>query len=243
MRTLRVFCVLAIAFALTGCFKIDQTLTLNNDGSGVLEMRYGMSEQAIAQLEAMEKMAEAMGEDEGEAMTMDADTPFDMSFDEAQVREEFEAKELDGVELLSATSETVDGWRYMQLIIRFDHLAALNQTEFLEDNPLSLTQNADGHYVLTQGDDQAGANGDDIDSELEAQMLQQMAAMFAGLRIASRVVVPTEIIDTDATEVDGRTAAWIYDIEENPNVLTELRNIRMRVVFSSEGVSMDAGQH
>lgn len=243
MPTLRVFCVLAIAFALTGCFKIDQTLTLNNDGSGVLEMRYGMSEQAIAQLEAMEKMAEAMGEDDGEAMTMDADTPFDMSFDEAQVREEFEAKGLDGVELLSATSETVDGWRYMQLIIRFDHLAALNQTEFLEDNPLSLTQNADGNYVLTQGDGHGDANGDDTDSELEAQMLQQMAAMFAGLRIASRVVVPTAIIDTDATEVDGRTAAWIYDIEENPSVLTELQNITMRVVFSGEGVSIDADQH
>ncbi|WP_201243900.1 hypothetical protein [Halochromatium salexigens] len=242
MRTLRLFCVLAVAFALTGCFKIDQTLTLNKDGSGVLDMRYGMSGQALAQLETMEKMAEAMGEDSGKAMEMDADTPFDMNFDEAQVREEFEAKGLDGVELLSATSETIDGWRYMDIKMAFDSLAALQQTDLFESNEVSLARNAEGNYVLTQAGGDANASEDDVDSEMETQMLQQMATMFAGMRIASRVVVPTEIIETDATEVDGRTAAWIYDIEENPDVLTELQNINMRVVFSGEGVSIDADQ-
>ena len=238
MRSLHLLLLLIVAVAISGCIKIDQTMTLNKDGSGELDIRYGMSEQAIAQLKAMEEMGEAMGE--GGGVEMDADTPFDFDFDEAKVREEFEAQAIDGVDLLSATSETVDGWRYMAMKLSFDSLAALKQTDFFDDNELSLTRDAEGNYVLTQraSDADAPAIGQGADDEMTDQMLQQMAAMFAGMRIASRVVVPTEIIETNATEVDGRMAAWIFDIDENPAVMKELESLNMRVVFSSKGASL-----
>ncbi len=238
MRILRLLLLLTVAVAISGCIKLDQTMTLNKDGSGELDIRYGMSEQAIAQLKAMEQMGDAMGE--GDGVGMEADTPFDFDFDEAKVREEFEAQAIDGVELLSATSETVDGWRYMTMKLSFESLAALKQTDFFDDSELSLTQDAEGNYVLTQrpSDEDASAVGQDADVEMTDQMLQQMAAMFAGMRILNRVVVPTEIIETNATEIDGRTAAWIFDIDENPAVIKELEHLNMRVVFSSEGASL-----
>ncbi len=92
--------------------------------------------------------------------------------------------------------------------------------------------------MLTQRstDDEAGSDMDEMDPE----MLNQMAAMFAGMRIANQFVVPTEIIETNATEVDGRSAAWIYDIENDPAILTQLQDFNMRVVFSSEGASIAA---
>lgn len=238
MPTLRWLCVIALAIAVTGCIKVDQTLTLNKDGSGILDIRYGMSEQAIAQLEAMEKMGEAIQESGGEPIDMESDTPFDLDFDEAQVREEFESKQLEGVELVSAESKTADGWRYMALKVSFDNLEALKQTDFFDDSELSLSKDAEGNYVLTQRstDDEAGSDMDEMDPE----MLNQMAAMFAGMRIANQFVVPTEIIETNATEVDGRSAAWIYDIENDPAILTQLQDFNMRVVFSSEGASIAA---
>jgi hypothetical protein len=240
MYRFRWLVVAALALALTGCIKLDQTLTLEKDGSGTLDVRYGMSEQAIAQLEMMEQMSQSMGEGDGAGIEMDADTPFDFDFDEAQVREDFASQNLEGVELLSASSETVDGWRYMELKIKFDSLDALMKTEFFEDSEMSLAKDAEGNYVLSQrsgdGDDAAGASAGD--EEMQAQMLEQMSAMFAGMHIANRIVVPSEIVETNATEVDGRTAAWVYDIDEDPSVMTKLENLSMRVVFSSDGVSM-----
>ncbi|WP_462319778.1 hypothetical protein [Halochromatium sp.] len=236
MPTLRWLCVIALAFTATGCIKVDQTLTLNQDGSGTLDIRYGMSEQAIAQLEAMEKMGQAMQENGGEPIDMEADTPFDLDFDEAQVRQEFEAKKLEGVEMVSATSETVAGWRYMDLELSFEDLEALKQTDFFDDSELSLSKDAEGNYVLVQRSTEGDAGGDMDD--MDPQMLKQMATMFAGMRIANRFVVPTEIIETNATEVDGQTAAWVYDIENDPAILTQLQDFNMRVVFSSKGASI-----
>lgn len=237
MHRFRWLVVAALVLALTGCIKLDQTLTLENDGSGTLDIRYGMSEQAIAQLEMMEQMSQSMGEDGGAGMQMDTDAPFDFDFDEAQLREEFESQGLEGVELLAASSETVDGWRYMQMKVKFDSLGALMQTEFFEDSNMSLSKDAEGNYVLSQrsGDGENAAAGDE---EMQPEMLQQMSAMFAGMHIANRVVVPSKIVETNATEVDGRTAAWVYDIDKDPSIMTQLENLDMRVVFSSDGVSI-----
>lgn len=236
MNTLRWLCIVALVFAVTGCIKVDQTLTLNKDGSGTLDMRYGMSEQAIAQVEAMEKMGQAMQENGGEALDMDAKRPFDLDFDEAKVREEFEAEGLEGVELVSVKSESVDGWRFMEMQLAFDNLTALKQTNYFDDSELSLSKDAEGNYVLTQRSTDNASAGDTED--MDPQMLEQMGAMFAGMRIANRFVVPTEIVETNATNVDGRSAAWDYDIGEDPAILTKLQNFDMRVVFSSEGASI-----
>jgi hypothetical protein len=240
MHRFRWLVAAALVLALTGCIKLDQTLTLEKDGSGTLDIRYGMSEQAIAQLEMMEQMSQSMGEGDGAGMQMDTDAPFDFDFDEAQVREEFDSQNLEGVELISASSEAVDGWRYMELKVKFDSLGALMQTEFFEDSDMSLSKDAEGNYVLSQrnGDSDEAQDESAGDEEMQAQMLQQMSAMFAGMHIANRVVVPTEIIETNATEVDGRTAAWVFDIDEDPTMMTKLENLSMRVVFSSDGVSM-----
>jgi hypothetical protein len=235
MQILRWISVVIVAFAVTGCVKVDQTLTLNPDGSGTLDLEYGMSEQAIAQIESMQQMGQAMQESGGEAVDFKSDMPFDIGFKEEQVREEFEAQGLEGVELVSANAVNRDGWRYMKLEIAFDNLAALKQTDYFDDSELSLTQDAEGNYVLTQRSEGGSPNETD---DMDPQMLKQMAAMFAGMEISNHFVVPTEIIETNATQLDGRTASWVYDIGADPTVLTQLQNFDMRVVFSSNGASI-----
>jgi hypothetical protein len=236
IRKLRWIGIIALMLAAAGCVKVDQTITLNKDGSGTLDMRYGMSEQTIAQLEAMQQMSQTMGED----AAMDQDSPFE--FDEAKVREEFEATKPEGVELVALSSETVDGWKFIDMKIAFDDLAALKRTELFEDSDLSLRRDDDGNYVLTQASgpddmtDMGGAGGDE--GAMEQQMIEQMAAMFAGLRLETRVVVPTRIIDTNGTVVDEKTASWVFDIDEDPSVLTKLDAMKLRVVFAGKGLSL-----
>jgi hypothetical protein len=238
IRKLRWIGIIALMLAAAGCVKVDQTITLNKDGSGTLDMRYGMSEQTIAQLEAMQQMSQTMGED----AAMDQESPFE--FDEAKVREEFEATKPEGVELVALSSETVDGWKFIDMKIAFDDLAALKRTELFEDSDLSLQRDDDGNYILTQASgpddmtDMGGAGADEGEGAMEQQMMQQMAAMFAGLRLETRVVVPTRIIDTNGTVVDEKTASWVFDIDEDPSVLTKLDAMKLRVVFAGKGLSL-----
>lgn len=235
MRVLRWLGILALLFAVTGCIKVDQTLTLNQDGSGTFELRYGMAEQTIAQIEAMQQMSQAMGEE----MELEQDNSFE--FDEAQVRADFAENPVDGVELVSVQSEVIDGWKYMQIKLRFASLEALAQTSFFEDSGMSLTRDEAGNYVLVQrsgGPDALTGEEADAAAEMQEQMMAQMAAMFSGLRIVSRIETPTDIVESNATEVRGRQATWIFDVDEDPNVLTRLDNLDLRVVFQGRGLDL-----
>lgn len=237
MGYLRWVVILAALMTSAGCVKVDQTLTLEQDGSGTLAIRYGMSEQTIAQLEAMEQMSRSMGE----SVEVEDQGPFD--FDEDKIRADFAADKPAGVELVSVRSEMLDGWKYMNIDLRFDDLAALKQTDLFEDSRLTLTRNEDGNYLLSQGTGSDVGGADDLGGDQEggdesAAMMQQMAAMFAGMRIAMTVVVPGEIITTNATEVSGQTATWVFDVDEDPSVLTRLDDMDLEVVFAGKGLTL-----
>lgn len=229
--------VALLATMLSGCLKIDQTLTLAKDGSGTLDLRYGMSEQSIAQIEAMEQLSKSMGGTGGDvSVEQENDSPFD--FDEARVRKGFEQDNPEGVELVSLSSEVVDGWKYIQIALRFDDLEALRRTDLFEDSDLSITEDADGNYVLTQvaGADGSGVGGEGVD--MDPAMMQQMAAIFAGMRIATNVIVPGRVIESNATSVEGNRASWVFDVDKDPSVLSKLGNLDMRLVFSGEDVDL-----
>jgi hypothetical protein len=221
--------VLGALLALTGCIKVDQTLTLNADGTGTLALRYGMSEQTLAQLKAMEQMA-AQAE---EGLRVEQETPFE--FDPEQVRAEFEADKPDGVELTALSSEVVDGWKYIDLTVAFDDIRALKRTELFEDSELGIERLSNGHYLITQ----RGGGDEEMPSDMEGQaLMQQMATMLAGFRIVQTIVVPGDILDSNATAVDGRRASWVFDIAEDPNVLTKLNQTDLTLTFAGDGVKL-----
>jgi hypothetical protein len=219
-----------LVLLLAGCIKVDQTLTLNADGSGRLALRYGMSEQTLAQLKAMEQLA-AQG---GEGLSMEQDTPFE--FDPEQVREDFAADKPDGVELVDVSSEVVDGWKYIDLEVAFDDIRALKRTELFEDSELAIEPLANGDYRIMQRSGDEDLSGDAAGQEL----MQQMAQLLAGFRIAQTLIVPGDIIETNAPEVDGRTATWVFDIEQDPNVIQTLNETDLSLTFSGDGVELPA---
>ena len=228
MRRLGLGLVLLVGLVLTGCIKVDQTLTLNADGSGTLALRYGMPEQTLAQLKAMEQMAAQSDE----TLSMRQETPFD--FDPDQVRADFEADKPDGVELTALTSEVVDGWKFIDLTVTFEDIRALKRTELFEDSQLAIERLGDGSYRITQA-----GGGEDVSGDAAGQQLmQQMTAMLAGLRIAQTIVVPGDIINTNATAVDGRSASWVFDIAEDPNVINTLNETDLTLTFAGDGVTL-----
>lgn len=231
MNILRNLTLLFAIVALCGCIKVDQTLSINDDGSGILDLKYSMRESTIKQMEGMtSQMDSSQSEDRQEEKK-----PFD--FEPAEVRKELERFEDQGIKVENVDSSTADGWKTMHVELAFDDLASLSKTDFFKDKDVSLKKNAKGNYVFSQkAKDSAGmsAGGEDASPE----QLQQMAPMFSGMRIVHRIKVPSEIIESNANEIKGKTASWVFDVDKDPTVLTKIKNLDMQVEFDGEGVDL-----
>jgi hypothetical protein len=208
------------------CLRVDQTITLNADGSGTLAFRYGMSEEDVAELQAMSQQAL---EAEGAPHEAPA-TPFD--FDEKTVREEFEQYREDGVTLESLKTEVVGGWKYLDLTIRFQTLAGLARTEFVSDRGLRLTKRPNGDYAFHQS-----APPDAGEGAMEG-VQEMMADLMKGFRAVVSVVTPSDIVESNGDRVQGRRVTWVFDLAEDPRALERAQQMDLRVVFAGQGLDL-----
>ena len=232
--------VLMVAGMLVGCMKMDQTLTINGDGSASVELNYGMPEATVNQMEMMKKMSASMATGDVEnAASAEDNGGFD--FNEENIRSSFSKMEQYGVKLDSVSSEVKEGWKYVHVKYSAKDLAALSKTEFAESSKMSLTKNADGDYVLLQknSDYEMGDDSEDTPPEMKEMMMQQMLPMLKGMQIAIRVKVPGKIIESNATEVKGNEVAWLYDVDKDPSFITKASKMEdMKIVFSGKGLSL-----
>ena len=209
-----------------GCVRVEQTLRLNDDGSGSLSLRYGMAESDLAEMESLAK-SQLAEEGVTEAAPVN---PFE--FDEAQVRKDFEDYRSLGVTLEDIRTEVVEGWKYMSLRIAFTSLAGLGQTEFLSDRQVTLKRLAEGRYELVQ----AAPPG--TDEATEAMDPEAMAGLMKGFRAVLRVELPGAVVETNADEKEGARASWIFDVDKDARALERAQRVAMRVVFEKPGLSL-----
>ena len=232
--------ILMMAGVISGCVKMDQTLTINADGSASVDMSYGMSEAMVSQMEMMKKMSASAGDEAaGEGEKEEENDAFD--FDEQSIRDRFAALKEDGVTLDEVRSEVKDGWKFIYLKYSTKDLAALAKTDLAENSTMSLTKDADGNYVLLQknSDYNMGDDSEEMTPEMKEMMMKQMLPMMKGMKVAFRVKVPGRIIDSNATEVNGEEAAWVYDIDKDPSfVMNSTKMEDMKIIFSSKGLSL-----
>ena len=209
-----------------GCVKVEQTLTLKADGSGVLAIRYGMAEADLAQVESMARSQLAEEGLPAESVV----NPFE--FDEAEVRKDFEAYRELGVTLEQMRTEVVDGWKYLNMRMAFTTLAGLGQTEFLSDRQITLKKVGEGRYELVQG---APPGAEAAEMEVAPEL---MAEMMKGFRAELRVEVPGDIVETNADEQEPRRAAWVFDVDRDAKALQRAQRLAMRVVFEAPGLAL-----
>ena len=146
MRAAGVACIAGVFLAstLAGCIKVDQTLILDKDGSGTVDLTYGMSEESISQGRDIARNMFDSSNPGSSSPIM----PFD--FSDEDVRSDFKEFERDGVVLKSLKTEARDGWKFRRMVIGFKSLAGLAKAGFLADRNISLAKDPRGNYVFTQ---------------------------------------------------------------------------------------------
>ncbi|HOX05014.1 MAG TPA: hypothetical protein PK280_01325 [Planctomycetota bacterium] len=227
----------AALLATGGCIKLDQEVTLKADGSADVKTVYGMSEQAIAQLEAMKEMAK-----KNPNMKMQSTGP-ELSFDEAKIREEFQKQAAEGVELKSCKVETKDGWKFATIEIACKDLGAASKAGRATGNKggFSLTKNADGNYVLDLGGaKELGGDNDKLTPEQKAQQQQMAKAMMAGMRVAMKFNLPGDVLETTSLEKSGRSASLVLDISDDKffEKSEQMGKKGAQVIFSGKGLNL-----
>lgn len=209
------------------CLRVEQTLTLKPDGSGTFALRYGMS---LEDIEEMKRMAQQAAEAEGLDAAVATQSPFD--FDEEQVRADFEEYKSSGVALEKVRSEVIDGWKYLDLEIRFESLKGFAETEFVSDRGFTLIRQEDGNYEFRQA---APPSDDSLAAEGVGDM---MAEIMKGFHATVRVVAPARVLESNADARDDRTATWEFDLARDPKALDRARRMDLRMVFEGQGLEL-----
>ncbi len=224
MKIIKTIVMVALVAFTIGCLRIEQDVVINRDGSGKFQMTYGMQEQMVRQMEAMQAMQTFEEDGDDEELS-----PFNFNLE--QVRESMKKYEEHGLKVRNVSSETKDDWRYMKIQLEFDSIAALAKTEFFEDSNMKLNKVGD-RYVFEMKSEEEEPD------EMSAQMMEQMAPMFAGMRVAMNIRVPGRIVEHNATEVKGQTASWVFDVDKDPGAYQKIQQMNIRVVFEGEGIEL-----
>jgi hypothetical protein len=224
-----------LLLAVTGCIRVEQTIILNEDGSGTVKLAYAVTEQNAAMLEAAMQNSEGAG-----AMPQSGSI---MGFTEETVRMQFKELEPYGVTLKEVNSETRDGWQHLEMAAAFESLKGLAQTPLLSDRAVSLTKTRNGNYKFRQkaGDEQPSMAAGAADNP---QMQQAIQEMMKGFRVQIRIQTPGEIIKSSAPEAAEREAIWTFDLEKDADAVQQVEKLDMWVIFEGKGLDLpELGGH
>jgi len=234
MRAAEIACI-AGAFLismLAGCIKVDQTLVLEKDGSGTIDLTYGMSEESISRWKGIARnMLDSTSPGSSSPIM-----PFD--FSDEDVRSDFKAFERDGVALQSVKTETRDGWKFRRMVIRFKRLDGLARAGFLADRNISLVKDPRGNYVFTQQVGREGNLPPELAGFAETLADSLFSDMMQGFKAVIRVKTPGRILETNAPEKKDQIAVWTYNLDRDPDALRKMQNASLRIVFHGKGLNI-----
>jgi len=203
---------------LAGCISVETTVKLNRDGSGQIVEKIGIKKE-------MANFASAMSAASGEAQEP---KPFST--------EQFEKSAGDfgkGVRFVSMTESEGQGMKYYEVAYAFDDINKIGIDQN-QGNRVSTPSEQAGQrkeepirFVFASGEDystlkislpESHSDGFEESSpdkkaaspEMEESELQMMKMMFQGMRFAVKIDCEGEIVETNATNVDGSTVTLLY---------------------------------
>jgi hypothetical protein len=252
----RYFSVLVFltAFFTTGCFDVEQTLTLEKDLSGKagFTMKIDMEPMVslVAQLQhEMDGKKGPVTSEELEKAKADflaknsTGSHADIEKDKAEIR----SKLPKGVNLLDCAINQQGLNVAGNLLFAFDNISKLSQITLPSKNNGSgagpknpvespfagLTVTDDDETVLLTSnilDPKSVAEKDTGGVKASADMTKLIADSFKNLRVATRITAPFEVVETNATRRDGNTLIWEFAVDDLAKMTPEqlANGIRVR---------------
>jgi hypothetical protein len=245
----------ACLVVLSGCFDVEQTLTLekNLSGKAGFSMHVDMEPMMLFMLRMQREMAGQTGEPT-QAEIDKARTEFLASgkkeTSKPPSKEEIEKQLPPGVKLLDSSFQDEGLKIGARFLFGFDNVSKLSQIKLASkkegeeeqgppsqnpvDSPFdSLQVKDEGSTILVTSealnpvaDQKEQAAGMDLSPEMK----KQVEDAFKGVRVAFKIDAPFEVLEHNATRKEGRTLIWEYDMKSLEKMTPEqaAQGVRVR---------------
>ncbi len=223
--------LLLLSLLAPGCLKMEHELRLERDGSLRYELDYAISEQAITQFSAAERIA---GDIAAIATSPQPPPqhPILLAFQnprEAEIRTAIERYQAAGLHIESIRVDTRNAWRRVQLVVTCRDLPALAKTDFFQVHGFELTR-GEQHVTFSR---RPHLRESGTPPPLDQTTIRQITPLLEGFKTTVRLVVPGKIIRSSAFKTIRGTASWNFDFDADPEALRTLQRQPFRVEFES----------
>jgi hypothetical protein len=238
MNTLR-FLAACLVITVTGCIKVDETLTIEKNGSGNLELLYTIPEQTVSQMKSMFKLRDQMDAILGQAMPPTTEDILQRVFfdpSEDQIKQTLRKYEQFGVTIDTLKIEARNAARNVKLKVIFTDLARVSKADFFPEHGFTLARNQADNYVFFRAPENQ-ENGYDRQN-LGQDTAGLLSPILNGFRVSLKVNTPGKVLESNANRRTLYNAAWIFDYEKDPDVIKTLQTQTMKIVFDGKGLQL-----
>ncbi len=232
MRSTAAVAICLLSVCTTGCFDIEQTLTLERNLSG--KAGFAMKVNMEPMVGFMAGMMKAMEGEEGaptaeelaaarKELLQSSSTVSVDDFEDG--KQELRSKLPAGVTLLDAKFQQDDLKMAVDFAFGFDTISKLKQITLPESgdqgggpgNPLQdpfkdLNVVDEGATILITGPVVDPMSGAKDSLPPDPKILEQIGDVMAGLRVAFKITAPFDVVETTAHRREGTTLIWEFDM-------------------------------
>lgn len=240
---------------LSGCFDVEQTLTLERDLSGRagFSMHVDMEPMVLFMVGMQREMAGQTGaptQAEIDKVRTELLASSKKQTSGPPSKEEIEKQLPPGVKLLDSSFEDQGTKLGARFLFGFDNVSKLSEIKLSkkegeEGRPGPATQNPadspfgalqvknEGSTILVTSEAMnpvADQKEQAAEMELSPEMKKQMEDAFKGVRVAFKIDAPFEVLEHNATRQEGRTLIWEYDMKSLEKMTPEqaAQGVRVR---------------
>lgn len=216
----------------TGCLRIEQEITLKDDGSGTIALEYNALEPTVGRIAEAHALAVELAETAGTPPPDPTTHPLFL-FDTNALLARWEAHAPDGVELTGLEIFRRGGRRHVELEATFPSLDALAASplfghgQFLEHR---RTDRGDHELAVRVGTEPPKDAPDLRDDDLRTVV----RPFLTGFRYQLTVRTPTRVLTANTFRRTTLEATWNYDFEIDPASFVAMQTTPMIVIYDGD---------
>lgn len=220
--------------AVCGCIKINSTVSLKEDGSGVWRLVYAMPAHMIRQAQTVRELTADLERASSPALTNAPSAPADIPFlfDEAAIRARFAPLERQGLSITKLQTRSRGDWQYVDVNIKFDSLETLLRQSFFKDCGVSFKRLVGDTYRITVTLPR-GRGEAEMPNLSDSTVSASLTPFLKGLVVVSSIEIPGDVRNSNSSVSDARRATWEWDFEKDARAVSRLLQDKMVLVFES----------
>ena len=238
MKRTFVLCGL-VALVGCGCIRVDQSLTVNDDGSAEFKIAYSLAEQTITQLKAMRKLRDDLRAAAEDTTPLGWQDEFLYRYIDAvqdDIQDDLLQYAAHGLIIERVEVDTRNAWRHVKIEARCKDLAAMAKTPLFREYGFKLAKTEDGNYLMSRDMDTIDpARAPDFTNP---EVARTLGPILAGFQVKMAAKVPGRILQANASQSSLYAAEWVFDFGRDSDAFTNFQRQKLRLVFQGRNLEL-----